>query len=382
MKIRRTGAVLAAILLIIGLVMSSSVMAKGVVRTEPPSDSSDTQESQQPPPSPPPSTSTQNHRDDSSSTTRSDSAPVYRYEERRDDSGTQDQPSYSTPDQRGPGTEDVRGQILKRDERRDADYEYRRHYGDVFFYPYDSIFYRNYPYYDQGPVIIIDTDTWREHHRWRSEYEYSNPDPGTLEEALVDIEATWREGDPQFLMWHVDHLGTVGIYYNGKYSHTLSPREIFKLTDEAIGTMRTIDFHFTSVDKHGHSARAKATHEYVGTDGRYRTAYLVYYLEKVRDRWVIDRLDIRKSPYGSPKCFIATAAYGTPMAKDVLVLRQFRDDYLMTSLPGRVMMGVYYRLSPPIAKAIEHSPQARAIVRGLLRPVVQLCEAVVPNAGE
>lgn len=381
MRIRRTGAVLAAIMLIVVLLMSSLAIAKGVVRTEPNSEESrQAPEVQQPPPPPPPPSS-ENHRDDSTST-RSDSAPVLRNEERRDDSISNDQPSYSTPEQRGPGTPDVGGQILKRDERRDPDYEYRRHYSDTFFYPYDSIFYRNYPYYDRGAVIIIDRDTWNDRHRWRGDYEYSNPSPGSLEEALVDIEATWREGNPEFLMWHVDHLGKVDVYYDGKYSHTLSPREIFKLTDEAIGRVRTIDFHFTSVDRHGHSARVKATHEYDGPDGRYRTAYLVYYLEKVRDRWVIDRLDIRKSPYGSPRCFIATAAYGTPMEKEVLVLRQFRDEYLLTNLPGRVLVRAYYRISPAIARSIEHSPRARALVRGLLRPVVQICEAVVPNAGE
>lgn len=382
MRFRSSGAALTIVLLIIGLLASSSVMAKGIVKTQPRSESSDTEQSQQapqtqqPPPSPPPET----HREDSSSSSTSDSAPVYRYEERRDD--RQDQPTYSTPEQRGPGTPDVRGQILKRGERRDPDYEYRRHYGDDFFYPYDYIFYRNYPWYDQGPAIIIDRDTWDDRHHWRRDYQYRDPRPGSLEEALVDIEATWREGDPEFLMWHVDHLGSVDVYDNGKFSHALSPREVFKLTDEAIGRVRTIDFRFTSVDRHGYSARAKATHEYEGPDGGHRTAYLVYYLEKVRERWVIDRLDIRKSPYGSARCFIATAAFGTPMEKEVLVLRQFRDRYLLTNLPGRVLVGIYYRVSPPIAKGIEHSPAARAIVRGLLRPVVQVCEAVVPNAGE
>ena len=97
---------------------------------------------------------------------------------------------------------------------------------------------------------------------------------------------------------------------------------------------------------------------------------------------MIDRIDIRKSPYGSPRCFIATAAYGTPMEKEVLALRQFRDDYLLTSPPGRILVGAYYTISPPIAKSIEDSPWAKAIVRGLLWPVVQICDAVVSNAAE
>ena len=41
-------------------------------------------------------------------------------------------------------------------------------------------------------------------------------------------------------------------------------------------------------------------------------------------------------------CFIATAAYGTPMAGDIEILRQFRDEYLLTNPvgtgPGRTLL--------------------------------------------
>jgi len=272
--------------------------------------------------------------------------------------------------------------MIKREERRDPEYEYRKHYVDPFFHPYDYRCYSYYPYYDRGTVIIIDRDTWDDSRRhWRRTYEYSRPAPGSLEEALVDIEATWWEQDAEFLMWHIDHRGEVDIYYDGKYSHSLSPREIFKLTDEAVRRMRTIDFHFTSVRRHSLSARARARHEYLGPDKRERVAYLAYYLKKVRGRWVIDRIDIRRRPFGSPNCFIATAAFGTPMEEEVLVLRQFRDNYLLTNRPGRAFVAVYYKISPPIAEYIRKCGPARVVVRAVLKPIVQLCEAVVPKAG-
>jgi len=80
-----------------------------------------------------------------------------------------------------------------------------------------------------------------------------------------------------------------------------------------------------------------------------------------------------------PVCFIATAAYGTPMAEEIQILREFRDEYLLTNPLGQALVGVYYRTSPPVAGFVTEHPGLKPVVRAGLLPAVAM-SAVVVNA--
>ena len=69
-------------------------------------------------------------------------------------------------------------------------------------------------------------------------------------------------------------------------------------------------------------------------------------------------------------CFIATAAWGSWMDPHVSTLRDFRDDVLMKSMPGRAFVAFYYRHSPPVAEFIARHDGLRAMTRALLTPLV------------
>jgi len=77
------------------------------------------------------------------------------------------------------------------------------------------------------------------------------------------------------------------------------------------------------------------------------------------------------------RCFIATAAYGTPMAEEIEILREFRGGYLLANRPGQALVDFYHRASPPIAEFIEDHPVLKPIVRAALMPAVAMSTVVV-----
>lgn len=70
------------------------------------------------------------------------------------------------------------------------------------------------------------------------------------------------------------------------------------------------------------------------------------------------------------KCFIATAAYGSYLDPNVQVLREFRDEYLLTNPLGMGFVSFYYKVSPPVADYIKRHEILRTATRLVLTPVI------------
>jgi hypothetical protein len=82
---------------------------------------------------------------------------------------------------------------------------------------------------------------------------------------------------------------------------------------------------------------------------------------------------------GGPSCFIATAAYGTPLAGEVGILSDFRDRYLLTNRMGTAFVRTYYQFSPPIARFIANHEPLRAAVRVVLTPIVAIARGMLDS---
>ncbi|HKQ66536.1 MAG TPA: CFI-box-CTERM domain-containing protein [Methylomirabilota bacterium] len=73
---------------------------------------------------------------------------------------------------------------------------------------------------------------------------------------------------------------------------------------------------------------------------------------------------------GGGGCLIATAAFGSPVAHEVAVLRVFRDRVLAPNRVGRAFVAAYYRLSPPLARVIAQHEALKTASRVMLRPAI------------
>ncbi len=73
---------------------------------------------------------------------------------------------------------------------------------------------------------------------------------------------------------------------------------------------------------------------------------------------------------GGGGCFIATAAWGSYLHPKVALLRDFRDQQLLTNGPGRQFVRAYYAVSPPVADYIAQHEQLRTVTRWALTPLV------------
>ena len=83
-------------------------------------------------------------------------------------------------------------------------------------------------------------------------------------------------------------------------------------------------------------------------------------------------VEVTEMPSGGG-CFIATAAYGTDTARQLDILREFRDDILLPSTLGARLVSLYYKISPPLADFISQHEVLRTAVRvGFVDPIVKI----------
>ena len=75
---------------------------------------------------------------------------------------------------------------------------------------------------------------------------------------------------------------------------------------------------------------------------------------------------------GSGDCFVATAAYGTPLQPEIQVLRDWRDNTLCFSKLGRAFIRFYYQQGPKYARLLRKHPSLKSPVRAVIKAFIRI----------
>lgn len=84
-----------------------------------------------------------------------------------------------------------------------------------------------------------------------------------------------------------------------------------------------------------------------------------------------------KEEGGFSFCFVATAAWGSPVAPPINWLRSFRDTVMMSSTGGQALVALYEKVGPAAANVIRDNAGLRGIARVLLWPLVGVATALL-----
>lgn len=91
-------------------------------------------------------------------------------------------------------------------------------------------------------------------------------------------------------------------------------------------------------------------------------------IEKVR---FVDRSQNTNWVENSSGCYIATMAYGSYEHPQVLKLRKFRDDILLGSYVGNLLVKFYYYLSPKLVLILKNNTTINKGIRKLLDKLIK-----------
>lgn len=84
---------------------------------------------------------------------------------------------------------------------------------------------------------------------------------------------------------------------------------------------------------------------------------------------------LKQAQENKSRCFIATAAFESANAAEVVFLSQYRDYVLNNHLPGKIFVKAYYLVSPSVAALLDRNPKFKPVVRNILRKIISFLAA-------
>jgi hypothetical protein len=169
--------------------------------------------------------------------------------------------------------------------------------------------------------------------------------PGIPNSQAADVTLSWDRNTKPTIAGYRVYYGTSSL----SYSNVVTAGNVTTFTVTGLASNRKYFFAVTAYDK-------------AGSESGFSTEV----------SWGTDAPSQGSVPEGGigGGCLFASAIYRSQYAEEVMLLRTFRDRYLLTHAPGRAFVGVYEDLSPSLSDLIGRHEILRALARWALFPIV------------
>lgn len=168
-------------------------------------------------------------------------------------------------------------------------YIYRQH---TYYLP-PSVVYIEVPVYVRSEARGWDDEALDDYYLNRRGYDYNADDVNDrgLNQAVDDIEDTFREGRIESLVYLTDPKIRIAVYRSGKYQYSLDSNDYLDLTRDALRVTDTVSYKLDRIRRKGSGTYvASGKHVYRDRDGKQRTVYVSFAMEKIDNRWTITQV--------------------------------------------------------------------------------------------
>lgn len=145
----------------------------------------------------------------------------------------------------------------------------------------------------------------------------------------------------------------------------INEKNLFQLSDEVAQLVIALAIKHANNDTTGNSSfGAKALFDRISTF-KMATDTLNRFL---KNREILARNSRQQSQFG---CYVATMVYGSYEHPQVLILREFRDNFLASYLLGRLFIKFYYKYSPQWVAMLRDNDRINSIIKKCLNQVIK-----------
>jgi len=170
------------------------------------------------------------------------------------------------------------------------------------------------------------------------------------------------------------------------FGHSYEPKdEFYTLDGITLGmTKEEVITHWGEPTSKG-SYRWTYGHKIITTTNGKKAVLSIDFDEKEEEEYFLSNfnatlIDTPSKTEPKKACFVATACYGEYEAPEVLILRKYRDNVLLKSKFGKLLVKFYYFVSPPFATLIRNSNSTKTFIRKyILEPIILKIKQTMEN---